>query len=126
MDGTNAFTGSSKVCDARRALVVLYRGASPNVGWHLPICIAAAQVVAHPRTPLREHLEDVPVRRLHRVENLVDEGDRHCFMEKVAHRVHEDHPATLPADRLVQSLWSQGQVEARLKRVAQHTAKRLA
>src|SRR5690606_24059856 len=99
--------------------------ASPNVGWRRPACITAPQVVAHPRTPLREHLENVPVSRLHRVEDLVDEGVRNCLMEEVAHRVHEDHPATLPADRLVQALWSQGQVEARLKRVARHTAKPL-
>ena len=53
--------------------------------------------------PLSEHLECVPLRRRHDVEDALDELERHDLVEEVAHRVDEDHPRASPPQRLLET-----------------------
>ena len=64
------------------------------------IRVSLVEEFAQKRTALREHLVDVPVGLLHRIEYLRDMADRDLLVEQVAHGIHEDHPGLLPFKRL--------------------------
>jgi hypothetical protein len=59
----------------------------------------------------------------HHVENLLDVGLWNAFVEEVAHGVHEDPPRTTPAQRLLELVLDQSEIEAVLKRMAGHSSK---
>src|SRR2546430_4191796 len=67
-----------------------------------------------PLRPLRENLEGVTPRLEHHSEHLFDEAVGNLLMEKVAHRVHEDHSRSLPPTRRVEAARPQPQVETLL------------
>jgi len=78
--------------------------------------------IPHARASLGEHLENVPVGTLHRVEHLFDKLPRHFLVEEVAHGVDENHPRFAPLKGLLKALRAQRQVEAALEGMAGHTA----
>ena len=54
----------------------------------------------------------MPGRAFHSVEHLIDESLWYPLMEKIAHGVHENLARLSPAQRLVEALRPQSQVEA--------------
>src|SRR4051794_22138490 len=66
-------------------LRVLHRHATPDMLRYALHAVAAAQVITHQGASLREHLKHVPIGGFHRVEDLVDEGQRNVLMKEVAH-----------------------------------------
>ena len=71
---------------------------------------------------LGQHLERVLSARAITSNTSRDELVRDVLVEQVAHRVHEDHPRPAPAQRLLEPLGPQPQVEALLVGVARHAA----
>ncbi len=103
--------------DPARVRGVLNRDAEPDVARDRPFIIPLPDVVAHERAALGQHLVDMPVRLLHGIEHVVDECAVDVLVEKVAHRVHEDHPRLFPEHGLLQPRRPECQVEALLVRV---------
>src|SRR5439155_19406880 len=66
---------------------------------------------AEPLRPFGKHLECVPIRPNHRVEDTPDESKRHVRMEEIRHRIHEDKPRSLPLKRLIEPLGASLEVE---------------
>lgn len=73
--------------------------------------VAVVHEVAHARASLRQHLVDVPVRRLHGVEHPLDVFPRHVLVKEVAHGVDEDEARATPALRLLHARRAKGEVE---------------
>jgi len=92
----------------------------PDVQGRRAVAVAPVHVIPHARRPLGQHLEGVPARLLHGVEDLVDIGERHVLVEQVAHGIHEDHLRRADGERLFQAMRAQGQVEAFLIGMARH------
>ena len=63
----------------------------------------------------------MPIRPLHRVEDAPDEGAGNLLVEQIAHRVDEHAARLPPAERLLESLGPEPQVEALLVGVGLHT-----
>jgi hypothetical protein len=103
-----------QVLDPARERGVLDRDSEPDVARDRPALIPVPDIVAHERAALGQHLVDMPVRLLHRIEHLVDELTVDVLVEQVAHRVHEDHPRLLPERGLFQSRRPERQVESLL------------
>ena len=85
--------------------------------------VALPKKVAHEGRAFREYLKSVPRRALHRIEDAIDKILGNVLMEKVAHGIHEDHARRSPAERLLQSLWTQSQIEASLEWMTRSTTK---
>ena len=81
--------------------------------------------LGEPLGALGEHLVAVLVRRLHHLEDLVDVVVGHVLVEEVAHGVDEDGARLRPAERLVEALGAQLQLEAALVGVAGDAAEAL-
>jgi len=75
-----------------------------------------------PLVPLGQDLEGVLLRAGHHVEHLGDVLIGDVLVEEVAHRVDEHDARAAPAQRHLQALRPQAQVEALLVGVARHTA----
>lgn len=75
--------------------------------------------------PLREDLKDVPVSPSHNVADARDIARRNFLVKEIAHRVDEDLPWALPAERLLQLFGHQSQIEALFKRMPGHTSEAL-
>ena len=58
---------------------------APDMPRRNALAVSALQVILHQCAPLREHLEYMPIGRLHGVEDLVDEHRRYIFVKQVAH-----------------------------------------
>lgn len=71
----------------------------------LAICVMRSQLVAHPGTPLRQHLKHMPIGVLHCIEYGIDEWDRNFLVKKIAHGIDEYHPASFPTERLIEPVW---------------------
>ena len=86
-----------------RGLLVLHRGAVPDVGQRGQIgCAARLKVTAHPLGALGEHLEDVLLRAVHDAMDDVDPLVGHGLVEQIGMSAHEDHARPLPALGLVE------------------------
>ena len=57
----------------------------------------------------------MPIRRFHRIKDTVDEAFRDLLVEEVTHRIDEDHPWPLPAERLPNALGAQCEIKAIFK-----------
>src|SRR5450759_939492 len=68
-----------------------------------------------------ENLVDVQVGRDHDFEHIPDVSVRYALVEKIAHRIHEDSPGTLPLRGKAQSFGPDFQVKALLIRVPLHS-----
>src|SRR4051812_23782931 len=86
------------------------------------IAVTGVDVSAKAGTSLSQDLEFMPVRLLHRIEYEIDEAERDFFVEKIAHRVDEDHLGVAPAKRLLQPFGPKLEVKAVFKGMAWHTA----
>ena len=86
--------------------------------WTLLGPIAFTKVVSPQRAALGENLKDMPVSFFHGIEHVVDEFPWDVFMEKVAHRIDEDHSGALPRKWLGQPLVTQRKVESDFERVS--------
>ena len=73
--------------------------------------IANSHIVAHQRAALSQHLEGMPVGKLHRIEYAIHELDGHQLVKEVAHRVNKDHARSAPLKRLLQPLGPKGQIK---------------
>ncbi len=73
------------------------------------------RLVAHEGASLGQNLKDVPVRSFHGIKDTVDELCRDLLMEKVTHRIDEDHAWPLPAERLPYPLGAQCEIKAIFK-----------
>jgi hypothetical protein len=113
---------SAKMSDAGLCLRILDRHATPNMRGRLSGPVSGLQIAGQQGASFRQHLKDMPIRPLHRVEDLINEVARHFLMEQVAHRVDEDRSRAFPGQRLFQALMTQDQIEV-LKRMACHPAK---
>jgi hypothetical protein len=67
----------------------------------------------------------MPGRAFHGVEYLIEVFPWYSFMEKIAHGVHENLARARPAERLIETLWSQCEVEARNERMASYSPEAL-
>ena len=84
--------------------------------------VATIDELLHKRTALSQHLINVPVRFLHRVEYDRDIGLRNLLVKKIAHRVHKNHPRPLPFERLQEPFGAKRQVKTGFERVPFHAA----
>ena len=100
--------------DPGLARAVLDRHAAPEMVWRRAAGVPAAEVIPHARAPLGQDLVDVAVRRLHPVENVVDEIARHALVEQVAHRIDEDHARFAPPLGLIEARRPKAEIEALL------------
>ena len=106
-----------KMFDAAGVRCVFNRNAKPDVAWHTPASVTSTDVVTHERAALGQHLVHVPVRALHRIKHPINERPVNVLVEKVAHRIDENHPRPLPLARLLKPRRPQRQVEALLIRM---------
>src|SRR5688572_19643785 len=80
---------------------------------------------------LREDLERVLPRLKHHIPDTVDKREWHCFVEQVAHRIHEHESRTPPSQRLLQAMLMHEhilrgvRISPRLSRIAEPKADRL-
>jgi hypothetical protein len=60
-----------------------------------------------PVSAFREHLVSVPIRRRHHTRDRDDVVIRHVLVEKVAHRIDENHSGRSPTQRLAEFFGNQ-------------------
>src|ERR1051326_7824639 len=65
-----------------------------------------------------KHLEGVPMRGFHRVENARDKFLGHLLVEEVAHRIYEDHARLAPMKWLLEARRAKCEIKAVLERMA--------
>src|SRR5258708_7221339 len=75
--------------------------------------------------PLRQNLVGVPVCSRHHASNRDYVIIWHVLVEKVTHRVDENHPRSTPAKRVAKFLRNNPQIEAKLEGMAGHATKSL-
>lgn len=83
------------------------------------------QQPAHSLRSFRQHLIDVPIRSNHHAHHPFDVVVTDIFVEKVAHRIHEDVPRAAPTQRFLQFLRDETQIESLLVRMTVNSAKTL-
>ena len=84
--------------------VVFNRHAAPDMPWGRTRLIAALDISFHERTTLRQYLENMPIRRFHDVEHLVDECCGNSLVEQVTHGIYKDHAWAFPRQWLGKAL----------------------
>ena len=112
-----------KMPDSRRRRMVLDGHAAPDMRGRRALPVASPKVGSHERAALRQHLEHMPVRGLHRLERAVDEIGRYPLVEQVAHRIDEDPPRSFPRERLGKPLRARREIESVLVGMPGRTAK---
>ena len=100
-----------KMIDSALAGCVFHRCPEPDVPRDFTVPVASTDIVTHQRATFCQYLVDMPIRRLHRVEDPVDKLAVYTFVEQVAHRVDEYHTRLLPLRRLRQTRRPQAQIE---------------
>src|SRR6266436_958604 len=109
--------------DARYFGPVLDGDAEPHMHWATACAVTLPKEVTHEGRALCKYLERVPRCALHRIEDAIDKILGNVLMEKVAHGIHEDHAGRAPAERLLQPLRTQSQIEASLEWMTRSTTK---
>jgi len=84
--------------------------------------VSLVDVAAHEGTAFGQHLESVPMRFFHGVENLVDIVGRNVLVEQVAHGVDEDHLRLADRKGLFQAAGPKRKIETRFERVIGHAS----
>src|SRR5271157_4477827 len=95
-------------------LAILHTDSEPDMRLTRSEAQLRTKHLAHSLRPLGQYLEGMPARLLHHTANLLDVRIRHVFVEKVAHRVDEDHPRFAPAQGIGQLFGHEPQVESLL------------
>src|SRR3954447_4441384 len=83
------------------------------------------QQALKPICTLGENLVSMPVCRSHYPGHRNDVVIRNVFVEKVAHRVHKNHPRSSPSQRFAEFFRNKAQVETKLERMPRHVTESL-
>jgi hypothetical protein len=120
--------------DAADDAVILNAGTDPNIRRDLAPGVPSfdesarggdptGEIGGHATWALRKHLELVPRRRAHDIEDLIYELGWHGAVEEIAHAVDEDPPRALPLEREAKGLWMQRNPETIAVALGSHSLK---
>src|SRR4030095_10156476 len=102
--------------EARHSPAVLNGNAKPHMNGCFCASISFIDKFLHQRTAFCQHLIYMPIGSFHCSEHLRDVIFRHFFVKEVAHRIHKDHPRSLPVKRLKQPFGPQASLKTILDR----------
>ena len=113
----------SKSTRGKPCLPILHADAPPDMTLLCSKAKFAFKQTLQTIRPLGQNLISVPVSSRHHAGNRDNIIIRHVLVEKVAHRVDENHPGSSPAQWVAELFRNDSQIETKFKRMVGHATK---
>ena len=111
--------------DSRSFGVILDGCSKPNMTRYRLWRVTFVYELPHQRATFCEHLKNVPISLLHRIEHLVVKAFWYVLVKEIAHGIDEYHFRFFPEQRLMKSIGPQFEIKPTLKWMTGNTAKTL-